>query len=83
MALQDIVDQLNALPIGELAVDQLVFTSKGYMLASQLEYLTEWQDTEDFLKFHEGYLLDGEVVKNSCHAYSKKPLTAAGEAATL
>lgn len=55
--------------------EPLIFTSKGNLPIASLEYQKVWEDAPDYMKFSEIYLLDGEVVKESCHVYVKHGLT--------
>ena len=57
----------------------LVWTSKGNLPISTLEYFTEWQELEDQVRFIEGYKLGDEVVKRSVHVMIKKGLAVFGE----
>lgn len=52
--------------------EPLIWTSKGNLPISSLEYRTEWINSEDFITFSEYHLLDGEIVKASTHAYKKE-----------
>ena len=52
--------------------EPLVYTTKGNLPISSLEYFYSWEDTEDFTKFIEGYKLNGEVVKQGAHVRMKK-----------
>ena len=61
----------------------LVWTSKGNLPISQLEYFTEWQDTPDQVRFIEGYKLDEEIVKRSVHVMIKQGLAVFGEQGTF
>ena len=49
----------------------LVYTSKGNVPESSLEYFERWHDTPEYVKFVWGYKLGGEVVKESAHVLSK------------
>jgi hypothetical protein len=59
--------------------EPLIFTSKGNMLVSDLEYRHGWFETDNEISFIEEYLLDGEVVKRSVHSRLKRGLDAALE----
>jgi len=50
----------------------LIWTIKGNLPTESLTYETSWELREDYIKFSERYLLDGEIVKESAHVYSKK-----------
>ncbi len=52
--------------------EALIWTTKGNLPVSILEYKTEWINSEDFITFSEYHLLDGEIVKASTHAYKKE-----------
>jgi len=49
----------------------LIFTTKGNIPISELEYSNSWEDTETYTKFTETYTYNGEIVKNGSHVYSK------------
>lgn len=55
----------------DLLAVPLVYTTKGNLPASELEYSVRWEDTPDYTKFVETYKLAGEVVKESAHVMSK------------
>lgn len=59
--------------------EPLIWTTKGNIPMKDLEYRTGWVDTEDFISFNEVYLLDGEIVKSSTHAYKKQGLSLLSE----
>lgn len=50
----------------------LVFTSLGNLPIDSLEYFHSWEDAEGYIKFIEGYKLNGEVIKQAVHVYLKK-----------
>lgn len=52
--------------------EPLVYTTKGNLPISELEYFHFWKDTEDYTKFIQGYKLNGEVVKQEAHVRMKK-----------
>lgn len=54
--------------------EPLIYTSRGNLPVSSLDYETRWEDTPDYIKFVEVYRLDGEVVRESAHVYSKRGL---------
>jgi len=58
--------------ITEAAVEPIVYTIKGNLPISQLEYFFWWEDEENYMKFVQGYKLNGEVVKQEAHVYMKK-----------
>lgn len=49
--------------------EPLIYTNKGNLRESQLEYSKEWEFGNDSVKFSETYKLDGEVVKQSAHVF--------------
>jgi hypothetical protein len=61
----------------------LIWTTKGNLPVESLVYETAWMDAAEFIQFKETYTLDGEIVRESSHVYSKKPLEAVGEQATF
>jgi len=62
----------------------LIFTTRGNVPISELEYQTRWEDTPDYTKFVERYVAsDGEVVKESAHVYDRKGVFGAGTIAQL
>jgi hypothetical protein len=52
--------------------EPLIWTSRGNLPISALKYEVMWEDhSPQYMKFCERYLAeDGEVVKESAHAYS-------------
>lgn len=52
--------------------EPLVYTTKGNLPISTLEYFHAWEDKEGYAKFIQGYKLEGEVVKQEAHVYLKK-----------
>lgn len=52
--------------------EPLVYTTKGNLPISVLEYFHCWEDTDDYTKFIQGYKLDGEIVKQEAHVRMKK-----------
>jgi len=60
--------------------EPLIYTTKGNVPVSSLTYQNEWMVNDDFIKFTERHLLDGEVVKESAHVYDRKGVLATGEA---
>lgn len=54
------------------SIEPLVYTTKGNLPISTLEYFHGWEDTEDYTKFIQGYKLNGEVVKQEAHVRMKK-----------
>ena len=52
--------------------EPLVYTTKGNLPISTLEYFHSWEDSENYMKFIQGYKLEGEVVKQEAHVYLKK-----------
>jgi hypothetical protein len=61
----------------------MIHTSHGNLPIDSLQYETRWEDTPDYIKFVEVYRLDGEVVRESAHVYSKRGLLAEPAAAQL
>jgi hypothetical protein len=49
----------------------LIWTSKGNLPVSELEYKTEWSDHKDYITFTEAYFHCDELVKSNCHVYNK------------
>jgi len=56
--------------------EPLIYTARGNLPIDSLQYETRWEDTPDYIKFVEVYTLDGEVVRESAHVYSKRGLLA-------
>jgi hypothetical protein len=57
----------------------LIYTSRGNLPIDSLKYETEWDITPMYYKFVERYRADdGEIVKESAHAYSLAGVTGAG-----
>lgn len=54
----------------------LIWTSKGNLPEADLIFEPQWTDTPDYVKLVLKYSLDGEVVKESAHVYSKQGLNA-------
>lgn len=62
----------------------LIYTSKGNLPISTLKYEHEWHFDPNYIKFVERYRDEsGEVVKESAHVYSLKPLLSTGELGNL
>lgn len=61
--------------LGESAMqsmdEPLIYTSRGNLPIASLQYETRWEAAEGYIKFVEVYRLDGEVVRESAHVYSK------------
>lgn len=57
----------------------LIYTSKGNMPVSDLQYRHYWFEDELAITFKEEYLLDGEVVRSNAHCRLKKGLDSAVE----
>lgn len=53
----------------------LIWTSKGNLPTSSLQYATRWEDAPTYTKFVETYTLDGEVVRESAHVLAKRGLS--------
>lgn len=52
--------------------EPLVYTSKGNLPIASLEYFYRWEHEPEYIKFIEGYTLDGEVVKQSANVLMLK-----------
>jgi hypothetical protein len=46
-------------------IEPLVYTTKGNLPIKDLEHFYSWEETETYIKFIDGYTLNGEVVKES------------------
>ena len=57
--------------------EPLVYTTKGNLPISSLQYRHEWIEDEVAITFVEEYRLDGELVKRSAHARLKQGLGSA------
>jgi hypothetical protein len=57
--------------------EPLVYTTKGNLPISSLEYRHEWIEDEVAITFAEEYRLNGEIVKRSAHSRLKKGLDTA------
>ncbi len=58
--------------------EPLIYTTKGNLPISTLEYSHAWDDRPDAVVFSETYKLGDEVVKHAVHVLSKSGVT--GEA---
>jgi hypothetical protein len=63
--------------------EPLIYTSRGNLPVASLVYGTRWDDMPDYIKFVETYALDGEVVRESAHVYSKRGLLSEPVAGTF
>jgi hypothetical protein len=54
--------------------EPLIWTSRGNLPISTLEYKYWWEQNDKEIFFHEQYLLDGEEVKHSAHGYLFAPM---------
>lgn len=56
--------------------EPLIWTTKGNLPVSELDFQTLWEDTEDYVKCAPTYWLKstGELVKQDCHVFAKKGL---------
>lgn len=63
--------------------EPLIHTSRGNLPVANLQYAVRWEDAPDCLKFVETYTLDGEVVRESAHVYTKRGLLAEPVAQSL
>lgn len=52
--------------------EPLVYTTKGNLPISSLEYFYRWEHEPEYIKFIEGYTLGGEVVKQSANVLMLK-----------
>lgn len=63
---------------------QLIYTTKGNLPISDLEYSTTWEEVPGkYTKLIETYRLDGEIVRQSAHVLARGPLAAEASAANL
>ena len=62
--------------------EPMIWTTKGNIPCSSLDYETKWVDAPDFVQFIERYLLAGEVVRESCHVYNRSGLVMGAHAAS-
>ena len=56
--------------------EPLIYTTKGNLPISSLEFKFWWMDNDVQVSYHEQYLLDGEVVKESAAVKLKQGVTA-------
>ncbi len=63
--------------------EPLIYTIRGNLPIASLEYRTRWEDTPDYVKFVETYLIDGEVVRESAHVYAKRGMFCEAETQQL
>ncbi len=61
--------------------EPLIYTVKGNLPIAELEYRTKWELSDDFIKFSECYLHQGEIVKESAHVFDKNGVFAQSEIA--
>jgi hypothetical protein len=68
-----------------MTMEPLIYTTKGNVPESTLNYAHEWIDTPDVMKFIERYTdkASGEIVKESCHVYLKRGMLAEASACNL
>lgn len=60
--------------------EPLIYTSRGNIPLSSLQYQYAWEDTPEYVKFVERYVAsDGEVVKESAHVMAKRGMSMLGE----
>jgi hypothetical protein len=59
--------------------EPLIYTTKGNLPISSLQYRHEWQEDGAAITLIEEHLLDGEVVKRAVHVRLKQGLQAAIE----
>lgn len=63
--------------------EPMVWTTKGNLPASQLQYSTRWEDTPEYVKFVEIYSLNGEVVRESAHVLARQGASIEGQQAVF
>lgn len=65
--------------------EPLIFTSKGNVPVSSLEYYIAWEDKPDYVKFREVYKdkATGEVVREDAHVLARRGQEAGAQQATL
>lgn len=63
--------------------EPLIWTIKGNLPASSLQYVTRWENTPEYVKFVEAYLLNGEVVRESAHVLAKQGASIEGQQAAF
>lgn len=56
----------------------LIWTTQGNLPISSLEYRTEWENGDTYMKLREIYTHRGEVVRESAHVYAKSGFEAEG-----
>jgi hypothetical protein len=61
----------------------LIWTTKGNIPLDDLTVEHVWDDQELYVKFTENHYLGTELVKSSCHVYSRVALGADGIAAAM
>lgn len=52
----------------------LIYTIRGNLPISDLEYSTHWEDNEDYTKLVETYKHKGTVVRESVHVLTRKTI---------
>jgi len=69
----------------DLLNEPLIWTTKGNMKVADLEHYIQWEDTEDYTKLTEFFVMkeSKELVKSSTHVRSKKGNVLAGEIPTV
>lgn len=55
-------------------MEALIYTTRGNMSVSMLDYATRWEDTADYTKLIETYTYEGEIVRQSVHVMGKTAL---------
>ncbi len=63
--------------------EPLIWTSHGNLPVSTLVYDTRWEDTPAYIKLVETYSLNGEVVRESAHVFSKQGASIEGQQAVF
>ena len=49
----------------------LIYTTLGNVPVDDLEYVTQWEVTDEYIKLIERYSKDGIVVKESAHVLTR------------
>lgn len=57
----------------------LIYTNLGNMPVDELQLHVRWEETPEYVKLVEYYTLNGEIVRESAHALSRKGVEMAGE----
>ena len=59
--------------------EPLIWTERGNLPLSSLEYETKWERTETYVKFVEIHRLGDDVVREAAHVLMLQPLTSMAE----